>query len=169
MSELKIEELKAAALAAMPIDTELYGARHFDSYYSHVDLTKEQDAFITLAIPATILALIERLQVAEDSAKRIIDDTRWQVGTSIESDFKELTWTFKMQPTMRVSKGQYFLTPVSADDSALLSTDTKNVQAWAAACREIINRCVAPDMYANAMEMLERAICAAIATRRLTP
>jgi hypothetical protein len=30
-------------------------------------------------------------------------------------------------------------------------------QTWFRACREIIDRCVAPDMYANALAMLERA------------
>ncbi len=33
----------------------------------------------------------------------------------------------------------------------------ENDEAWRKACKEIIDRCVAPDMYANAMAMLDRA------------
>jgi hypothetical protein len=41
-------------------------------------------------------------------------------------------------------------------------------QEWARACREIISRCVAPDMYANAMDMLRAAEDAAW-NRRAAP
>lgn len=36
-----------------------------------------------------------------------------------------------------------------------------NNEAWYRACMEIIDRCVAPDMYANARAMLEMALDAA--------
>lgn len=59
MSELNIPDLKAAALAAKPIEAanELLECDHCI------------EKFHALANPTTILALIERLQVAEDAAK----------------------------------------------------------------------------------------------------
>src|ERR1700688_4213550 len=59
-----IEQLKAAALAAMPYPAgdELLECEHCI------------EKFNTLANPAAILALIERLQVAEDAAKDAPED-----------------------------------------------------------------------------------------------
>jgi Zn-dependent M28 family amino/carboxypeptidase len=60
------EHLRALALAAKPIDPDLYGDRYFGGDYSRSDFTKEQDAFVRAATPAAILALLDEL---EDSHK----------------------------------------------------------------------------------------------------
>lgn len=38
-----------------------------------------------------------------------------------------------------------------------------NDEAWYFACKEIIDRCVAPDMYGNALALLDKALSYAIA------
>lgn len=81
MTELNIEQLKAAALAATPIETDLYGDRYFQGSYSKADLTKAQDDFFTAASPAAVLELIaevESLRAAQGSAQPVaIRQRRW--------------------------------------------------------------------------------------------
>jgi hypothetical protein len=71
--------LKAAALAATPVVTELYGDRYFQDDFSRADLTKEQDDFVSLANPANVLALISEIErlTAENEALRV-DAGRYQ-------------------------------------------------------------------------------------------
>lgn len=75
MQDLK--SLKEAAQAAQPIETDLYGDRHFQGPYSQVDLTKEQDAFLHAASPDVILSLIAELEQlrAEKAAAQDVNNT----------------------------------------------------------------------------------------------
>jgi hypothetical protein len=66
-------ELKALALAATPIDPDLYGDRYFGGDYSRYDFTKEQDAFVRAANPAAILALIEENEALRKDAERMLE------------------------------------------------------------------------------------------------
>lgn len=69
---LGIDQLKAAALACIEGDPWF----STDSYMPDSKCMLPQDkTFITAATPATILALLERLQAAEDAAK---DAERWR-------------------------------------------------------------------------------------------
>jgi hypothetical protein len=55
------EQLRALALAATPIDPDLYGDRYFGGDYSRADFTKEQDAFARAANPSAVLSLLDEI------------------------------------------------------------------------------------------------------------
>jgi len=63
--DIDLDALEAAALAAMPIETDLYGDRYLCGSYSRADLTAEQDKYIAASNPAVVLELIRRLRAAE--------------------------------------------------------------------------------------------------------
>lgn len=55
-------------------------------------------------------------------------------------------------------------TPPALAGSQVQAAGDTRVKEWERACREIIDRCVAPDMYRNAREMLDRAVTEALRT-----
>lgn len=117
MSKLNIKELKAAALAATPIEaaSELLECDHCI------------EKFHALANPATILALIERLQVAEDAAKRASIAAVWPIKESTrEKVLNTILWFYhRAKPT-------YGTLPFAEEAIALLnaplSTDAKDAE-----------------------------------------
>ena len=64
------EKLSALAHKATPIYTSLCGDRYLNDVYSHAELTKEEDAFVTTFTPQTILTLLDELDRLHEQVRQ---------------------------------------------------------------------------------------------------